>query len=138
MFQVRDFFEGRVNQIKSLALDAVESLESYAEEVLVEYFDPREAKWEVVQAFSEMSAAIDFAELEKLKLFDDSLEDFIAGIEHAAQGIAERFKQWTQREMINTRQAMEHYGRSRSTIYRWIKSGKLTARKVGRFWQIAL
>jgi excisionase family DNA binding protein len=41
-----------------------------------------------------------------------------------------------QRESITTRDAMERFGKSRSTIYRWIKSGKLSAEKQGRNWII--
>lgn len=39
---------------------------------------------------------------------------------------------------ISTREAMELYSRSRSTIYRWIKSGKLNAIKRDRRWVILL
>lgn len=39
---------------------------------------------------------------------------------------------------MTVRQAAKHFGVSRSTIYRWIRKGKLSAYKKGRSWRITL
>ena len=39
---------------------------------------------------------------------------------------------------MTTKQAAKHFGVSRSTIYRWIRKGRLSAHKVGRSWVISV
>lgn len=50
-----------------------------------------------------------------------------------------RFWAWSHRTIVTVKEACKLFGRSRSTIYRWIKQGKLPhAIKVSGRWQIAL
>jgi excisionase family DNA binding protein len=51
--------------------------------------------------------------------------------------IAERHSPLSRDCVDTVKEAAAYFGKSLSTIYRWIKSGKLNATKVGRKWEIS-
>jgi excisionase family DNA binding protein len=77
-------------------------------------------------------------ELSKWVLFDADLQEYIRQMENAVDMWTDRFLKWSQRKPISVSEAVDIFHRSRSTIYRWIKKGKLNARKSGRYWVIAV
>jgi hypothetical protein len=78
------------------------------------------------------------AELKKYYLFDESVVDLIDGASLAIDGLWDRFMNWTRRRRATTLEAMVLFSRSRSTIYRWLRNGKLFGTKEGRKWVIAI
>jgi excisionase family DNA binding protein len=76
-------------------------------------------------------------QVEQYSLFDPSLLDYIEQVDQEIGNIADRFLGWAHRKMISTREAMDKFGRSQSTIYRWIRSGKLQAVKERGRWLIS-
>lgn len=77
-------------------------------------------------------------EMRKYIPFDEALEECVAATEEFVEEIADRFLRFMYRKTMTTREAMDHFGKSRSTIYRWIRCGKLNAIKQGRHWVVAV
>lgn len=77
-------------------------------------------------------------DLNKYTLFFEEIHGVVSTADDAVENLADRFKKRSFEPgiPINSAQAMELFSRSRSTIYRWIKSGKLKAEKRGRRWVI--
>jgi excisionase family DNA binding protein len=77
-------------------------------------------------------------ELSKYVIFQLELQQEVDQVNDMIAALGERFVKWMKRERISVTEALVRFSRSRSTIYRWIKSGKINAIKVGRFWVIAV
>lgn len=73
-----------------------------------------------------------------LRLDDMVKSALLTSPEEHITPIVERFMSWAQRKVVTALEAALFYGKSRSTIYRWIKAGKLRAKKVKAQWQIIL
>lgn len=78
--------------------------------------------------------------LKKYDLLFPSVLEVVEQTEHLVDSFSERFMDWAEGKpkFMTVTEAMEHFQRSRSTIYRWIKSGRIDAMKQGRFWRIAV
>lgn len=76
--------------------------------------------------------------LGKYSLFFADLSDVITETDETVEALADRYLKRSKQEglPVSTTEAMEHFNRSRSTIYRWIKSGKVHAEKHGRRWVV--
>ena len=66
----------------------------------------------------------------------EEFQTFIETAENEIDGIIQSFMAWTEQQVMTAKEAAEKYNRSTSTIYRWIKQGKLEGRKNGRRWEI--
>lgn len=79
-------------------------------------------------------------ELGKYSLFFANVANVVTDTDDRIEFLADRYLERSKKIgiPISTAQAMEHFNRSRSTIYRWIKSGKLKAEKQGHRWVIFL
>lgn len=75
-------------------------------------------------------------ELSKYTLFKPELEQEVDQVDDTVEALADRFLKWARRKVINTTDAMGIFKRSRSTIYRWIRAGKLAAQKINGRWAI--
>ena len=73
----------------------------------------------------------------RYSLFDSSIASYIDMVDQEIGDLADRFLDWAHRKTISTREAMQKFGRSQSTIYRWIRSGKLKAVKERGRWLIS-
>lgn len=76
-------------------------------------------------------------QVQRYSLFDPSLLSYVDEVDQEIGDLADRFLDWANRKMISTKDAMEKFSRSQSTIYRWIRSGKLKAVKEKGRWLIA-
>jgi hypothetical protein len=77
-------------------------------------------------------------ELKRYIMFDQSLGEYTDSIEDFIGDSADRFMTWAERKTISVKDAMSVFNRSKSTIYRWIRAGKLNAKKESGRWMIAL
>lgn len=93
-----------------------------------QYFDPASASCDILHRMSKMTANI------YRKAGSDSLRQVD---EYISQQV-DRFWTWIHRRIVTVKEACEIFGRSRSTIYRWIKNGRLAAVKQKGKWKIAL
>jgi hypothetical protein len=77
-------------------------------------------------------------ELHKYTLFFGEIADVVTHMDDEVDQLGARFKERSLSPGIpaTTAQAMEHFHRSRSTIYRWIKNGRLPAEKRGYRWTV--
>lgn len=77
-------------------------------------------------------------ELAKYGAFFGDIADTIVDTDNLIETFADRYLDRARLPGLpmSTAQAMEHFSRSRSTIYRWIKSGKIKAEKHGRRWTV--
>jgi hypothetical protein len=76
-------------------------------------------------------------QLRNYGLFDPGLHDYADEVDDLIEELARRFQKWTRRTVITVTDACKKFTRSRSTMYRWIKSGKLIAQKIDGRWLIA-
>jgi excisionase family DNA binding protein len=77
-------------------------------------------------------------ELNKYVLFQPQLQEEVDQVDDLIASFGDRFVKWMNRTTISVTEATLRFNRSRSTIYRLIKSGKINAIKIGRFWVIAV
>lgn len=99
------------------------------------YFDPALATYESVHRLNNAIMRV----YEKAKNDPEITLSQIPILEEMVNKQVDRFWAWTNRRIINVTEACEVFNRSRSTIYRWIKQGKLpNAIKVRGRWQIAI
>lgn len=76
--------------------------------------------------------------LDEYSAYYPGLRELVNELSEDIDEMGSRFNQRIETEVsvISTNEAMERFSRSRSTIYRWIKNGKLKAEKQGRQWAI--
>lgn len=76
--------------------------------------------------------------LDKYSLFFSDIPEIVHTTDDAIEFLADRYLSRSKQVGLpmTTAEAMAHFNRSRSTIYRWIKSGKIEAVKKGRRWII--
>jgi excisionase family DNA binding protein len=102
------------------------------------FFPHLMAEDSLVMTVTESAAAVESLndELKKYVLFDPSLEKALDKVEDLVGTVADRFIDWNIRKTMTVKEAAQLHNRSASTIYRWIKQGKLDATKVNRRWVI--
>ena len=76
--------------------------------------------------------------LDKYSMFFSDIPEIVYTTDDAIESLADRYLTRSKQVGLpmTTAEAMVHFNRSRSTIYRWIKSGKVEAVKKGRRWII--
>lgn len=137
-FLMKEIVATQIDSLKTTQLNNLRLLTDYVVELSNDYFDPRTAPATVVSELNRI-AAIAYAELELLKpwvIADNELEKFASSVEEEIDDIIDTFWSWSGRTIINVKEAARLHERHPSTIYRWIKSGKLQAKKVNGRWQI--
>ena len=137
-FLVKHLVATQIDSLKVKQLSNLRFLTDYVETLSNEYFDPRTAPTTVADELNRITA-IAYAELELVKpwvMTDNGLEEFVWSVEEEIEHIIDKFWSWTGRDIISVKEAAQLHERHPSTIYRWIKSGKLPAKKVGGKWQI--
>jgi excisionase family DNA binding protein len=75
-------------------------------------------------------------QLRKYSIFDSSLEHDTDHVDDLVGTVADRFIDWHYRKTMRVKDAAMYHNRSASTIYRWIKQGKLDATKVNGKWVV--
>lgn len=136
-FSIIEVVNHQFNQEKAKVMNTVVENEQLLESIAWKYWNPKEAPFTMCGLWSE-AMAVAWEELERLdkyKLFP-RMASFIDTVEDELDRLVDRFFQWSDRVVIDTKAAAEKYDRSPSTIYRWIKQGKLDAKKVNGRWEI--
>jgi excisionase family DNA binding protein len=75
-------------------------------------------------------------ELRKYAIFDSSLGNDTDAVDDLVGTVADRFMDWHFRKSMSVKEAAQYHNRSTSTIYRWIKQGKLDATKANNRWVV--
>lgn len=75
-------------------------------------------------------------QLDKYKAFDRTADEVAATAMDQQESVADQLIDWMSRKGITVAEAAQKFNRSKSTIYRWIKAGKLAAAKRDRRWII--
>lgn len=88
------------------------------------------------QTLAELASAVESVndELRKYVLFDSSLDYETEAVSDLVGTIADRFIDWNFRKSMSVKETAAFHERSTSTIYRWIRQGKLDATKVNGRW----
>lgn len=136
-FTVQELLVAQLDERKSAMMEYVVQNERLLESITWSYWNPSSAPTKVGRIWSEaMNTAWD--ELKDLESFSfhPEINEFLVTIEDELDSLVDKFFDWTNREVISAKEAAETYNRSTSTIYRWIKQGKLQAKKVRGRWQI--
>lgn len=114
-----------------MGVSLVSSLKSYVTRLENKYFDPALSRQNVLHRLDTIISNV----LDKAR--DQSLDTYI--VEETVSIQLDRFWAWAKRRIIDVTEACKVFNRSRSTIYRWIKQGKLAhAIKENGRWRIAL
>lgn len=130
-----------IQYLKAELQAAIDQQKGFVRDLEKAYFIPQGDPWnEYSPALHELGATVEVAcdNLKKYGIFDPSLIEFADQAEDSVGDAADQFMAWAFRRGVTVKEAAEIYSRSKSTIYRWIKSGKLDAVKVGRRWVIAV
>jgi len=128
-----DVFKFRVMQLMKKRVELIEDLEQ-------NHFRPELADCSALMELVASTYQIEQLnnELKRYIIFDQSLGDLTDSIDDFIGDSADRFMIWTARKAISVKEAMSVFNRSKSTIYRWIRAGKLNAKKESGRWIIAL
>lgn len=91
-----------------------------------------------MHTMNELAVTVDetIDELEKYAIFDRSLEELCEEVRDLVGEAADRFTSWNFRRTCSAKEAAEMHNRSVSTIYRWIREGRLDATKVNGRWVV--
>lgn len=119
--------------------DALSSFGSIIHNLELKDLFPRFATMHLVERLTKYEHEVDVInqEIRRYGLFDSSLQDSADEVDEIVGSLADRFRKWTRRTVITVTDACEKFSRSKSTIYRWIKAGKLIAQKIDHRWVIA-
>lgn len=137
-FTMKDLLARQLESMKATQFGLINNLEEYVNLIKDRFFDPNNAPSWVVTNLNELSEKA-WNQLEQIQAFlatDERLHEFISLVESQIERIIDLFWSWSNRKIINVKEAAELHGKHRSTIYRWIKKGKLDAEKVNGRWQI--
>lgn len=137
-FAIGELLADKLTVVKAGQLANIQSLSGYVQGVANDYFDPRTAPASVVTVLNTLANKA-YVELELMMPFaryDESIVAFTDEVEEQIESVIDQFWAWSDRSIVTVKEAAELYGKSASTIYRWIKQGKLQAKKVKGRWQI--
>ena len=137
-FTMRELLFKQVNAAKAKCISSITNLEQLLADIVDEYFNPEEAPTWVASFWSKEVNAV-WQELEQIQhyvMVDEDFQRFLNTAEEEVERLVDLFFQWTKRRIVDAKEATSLYRRSRSTIYRWVKQGKLQAKKVKGRWQI--
>jgi hypothetical protein len=128
-----DVFKSRVMQLIKKRIEFIEDLEN-------NHFRPELADCSIPMQLVASTHQIERIndELKRYIMFDQSLGELTDSIDDFIGDTADRFMTWTERKTISVKDAMSVFNRSKSTIYRWIRAGKLNAKKESGRWIIAM
>lgn len=136
---IAEKLNGQINLIKATQEGAVSTYEKFVENLQEIYFNPATAPTSAAQNMvrlqNQVEACISY--LEKFMTLGFDLADYINSVYDRTERATDIFFAWSGRKVVSVKEACEIHGKSRSTIYRWIKQGKLQAVKEGRKWVIA-
>lgn len=126
-----------VDHIRTELGAALRQMASYVEAIEKRPGEIEVSALDDIMLFSEVCQA-SMKELSKYSMFFGDIAETINTTDDTIELLADRFLDRARLPglPVSTAQAMEHFDRSRSTIYRWIKSGKLKAEKQGRRWVV--
>jgi hypothetical protein len=135
-----DVVDLQITQLKSKQQSVLRKLKCFIMNLEQNEFYPSLLPLSVGQEYGSLSTRVQYinTELDKYDLFDASVVQYTDSIDSQLEGIADRFWDYMNRKFFSVTEAMGLVGKSRSTIYRWIKSGKLVAQKENRRWVIAM
>jgi hypothetical protein len=135
-----DVVDLQILQLKSAQQSVLRKLEYFIANLEQNEFYPSHVPLSVGYELSALSSKVQHisTELDKYSLFDSSVMEYTDSIDLQLERFADRFWSWTNRRFISVTEATELYGKSRSTIYRWLKSGKLNGQKQSYRWVIAV
>lgn len=103
------------------------SLSRYVTDVTTTYFDPRQAPSSVVTHLNALVTSA-YAEITHI--------DHVTYIEDRVDQVVNQFWKWSDRKILSVKEIAQQLGKSCSTVYRWIKQGKLQAQKYKGRWQV--
>lgn len=125
-------------KVRGEVFNSLFKLEKLIEHIEKEFFNPKDATSELGMYWNKQVTALRdriYGLQDDYKLFPEMV-DFLQTVDGEVDKIVKRFWKWADREIVTVKEAAEMIGRSRWTVYRWIKAGKLIGQKVGRCWQI--
>lgn len=137
MQTLRDALNTQLEDVKAKIMGYVAELEQLMDSIDERYFDPADAPSSVLQIWSEATNVIwdEMEAVEQYSMFDE-FQAFLSTAEEELLKLVSRFNHWTRRKVVDTKEAANMINRSRSSVYYWIKTGKLEARKVNGRWFI--
>lgn len=135
---IADHITSVVEMLKEKVEAALQTHLAFVENLERHHFHPELAECTLPLYFTDQANYIDAIneQIKRYSLLDSSLAAYTDDIDELIGLIADRFMSWTQRKLVSTKEAMQIFKRSKSTIYRWIRAGKLNAQKQGGRWQI--
>ena len=136
-FSLIEVMDHQFDIAKAKVMNTVVENEQLLASIEWKYWNPMDAPVTIGSLWSDaMNVAWkELEHLDKYKLFPQ-MASFIDTVEDELERLVDHFFEWSNRELIDTKTAAEKYDRSPSTIYRWIKQGKLAAKKVSGRWEI--
>lgn len=135
---MQELLTKQIDSLKAKQMSVIVELETFATQFKQEYFNPKSVpSWAFRIWMEEAQHAWDsIDEFRQYVYLGKEFESFIETIELETDRIIQDFMGWTERKALTAKEIAEKYNRSTSTVYRWIKQGKLEARKNGRRWEI--
>ena len=136
-FSLIEVMGHQFDSTKAAMMNVIVQNEQLLESIEQKYWNPLAAPVTVGSLWSESMnyAWEELGNMEKYRLFPQ-MSQFIDMAELELERLVDRFFEWSEREVTDTKTIAEKYDRSASTIYRWIKQGKLNAKKVNGRWEI--
>jgi hypothetical protein len=137
MVLIADQISGTVDSIRIQLHSAIHQMSAYVEQV---ERTPGKVSTNCSNIITTLSVTCQdlTVKLDRYSLFLPNLSDIIVETDETVEALADRYLKRSKQEGLpmSTTDAMNHFNRSRSTIYRWIKSGKIHAEKHGYRWTI--
>lgn len=138
-FAVAEIVGKQVEGLNHEALSHIRQLRQFVSWAESRFFDPMDASTEVPSILNELAdPAWELHEqLEKLGQYNEEAAEMATILENEIEACIARFWKWSKRTFMTAQEAAEKYGKHRTTIYRWIKKGKIRAEKDERGrWKI--
>lgn len=135
--QMLELVTHKLEGVKANIMKNISEVEQFMNSIEDKYFFVDEAPAWVAKTYMDSINAL-WSQHESIESYSviPEFREFIETVEEEITKLVGRFQRWTKTRYLNTVEAGEKHGRSRSTVYRWIKSGKLQARKRNGRWFI--